>query len=304
MDDRSAAPMPHPLRIEQPRPGAGDPQPSAPARPPAPVRLDTGTPDPARLPASTPQAREVRLGLLTINMHKGFNFLNRGFVLHELREAVRATGADVVFLQEVLGAHAGHARRFAGWPAQPQYEFLADSVWSQYAYGQNAVYPEGDHGNALLSKYPIAQHDNIDVSVGRHERRGLLHCRLDVPEARTQVHAICVHLGLREAQRREQVARLRDYIARSVPEDAAVIVAGDFNDWRVRLDAPLHDAGLREVFVERRGAPARTFPGRWPLLRLDRIYVRGVDIEDAHVLDTNPWPHLSDHVPLCAKVVL
>lgn len=259
------------------------------------------------LPASTPALRPATapqsLRVLTINMHKGFGFLNRGFVLHELREAVRATGADIVFLQEVIGTHRRHALRHPTWPAQPQYEFLADSMWPQYAYGRNAVYPDGDHGNALLSKYPIARHDNIDVSAeGPHEPRGLLHCELALPGSDVVVHAICVHLGLREAQRRAQTERLVEYVTRAIPPDAPVIVAGDFNDWRERLGPALHAAGLRDVFVEHHGVGARTFPGRWPLLRLDRIYVRNVDIKDASVLDTHPWPHLSDHVPLFAQV--
>jgi endonuclease/exonuclease/phosphatase family metal-dependent hydrolase len=61
---------------------------------------------------------------------------------------------------------------------------------------------------------------------------------------------------------------------------------------------------LTEVFVERHRRAARTFPARFPRLRLDRIYVRGVDIEDVQVLGTGPWPHLSDHVPLLARIML
>ena len=72
----------------------------------------------------------------------------------------------------------------------------------------------------------------------------------------------------------------------------------------ISTDAPLRAAGLREVFLERGAAMPRTFPGRFPLLRLDRIYVRDLRVEDASVLDTHPWPHLSDHVPLYAQVRL
>lgn len=243
------------------------------------------------------------LCVLTINTHKGFNFLNRAFVLHELREAVRSTGADLVFLQEVHGEHQGHARRHQRWPALPQYEFMADSIWPMYAYGRNAVYPEGDHGNAVLSKYPIIAHHNIDVSVGRQERRGILHCHLQVPGLDREVHAFCVHLGLRENHRRAQIVQLTDYIA-TLEDDAAIIVAGDFNDWRQRAGPLLERAGLRETFVECRQAAARTFPGWFPRLRLDRIYVRGVRIEEANALTTAPWPHLTDHVPLLSKVRL
>jgi endonuclease/exonuclease/phosphatase family metal-dependent hydrolase len=244
------------------------------------------------------------LCLLTINAHKGFSFLNRAFVLHELRDAVRSTGADLVFLQEVHGEHRGHARRQHRWPPLPHYEFLADSIWPDYAYGRNAVYPEGDHGNALLSRFPISEHSNIDVSVGRQEPRGILHCRIRIPPAGREVHAFCVHLGLRESHRRAQLLQLVEHIRTRLDENAAVIVAGDFNDWRQRAGPLLARAGLRETFVECGQQPARTFPGWFPRLRLDRIYVRGLRIVDASALTTAPWPHLTDHVPLLSKVQL
>jgi endonuclease/exonuclease/phosphatase family metal-dependent hydrolase len=73
-------------------------------------------------------------------------------------------------------------RRFNhDWPPVPQYEFLADSIWPQYAYGKNVVYPHGDHGNAVMSKYPILYHRNHDASVEGPEKRGLLHCVLHIP---------------------------------------------------------------------------------------------------------------------------
>src|SRR6185295_19117595 len=103
--------------------------------------------------------------ILTVNTHKGFTAFNRRFILHELREAVHAVGADIVFLQEVLGSHALHAARIPNWPSGTHYEFLADTMWSSFAYGRNAVYPDGDHGNAVLSKFPIVRHENRDVSV-------------------------------------------------------------------------------------------------------------------------------------------
>ena len=112
----------------------------------------------------------LSLRVLTVNTHKGFAAGNRRFVLSELREAVRAVGADVVFLQEVQGAHAGHAARVAGWPAAPHYEYLADELWPEFAYGRNAVYPDGDHGNAVLSRFPIVAFENRDVSVAGHQQ--------------------------------------------------------------------------------------------------------------------------------------
>ena len=148
------------------------------------------------------------LRVLTVNTHKGFNLLNRRFVLPELRDAVRAVNADVVFLQEVQGEYAHHAAVDASWPQGPHYEFLADEIWPQFAYGRNAVYQKGDHGNAVLSKYPIVRHQNRDVSLGGIEARGLLHCVLKMPKEAIEVHVICVHLGLREHHRRRQLELL------------------------------------------------------------------------------------------------
>lgn len=242
------------------------------------------------------------LQVMTINAHKGFTALNRRFILPELRSAVQTTGADLVFLQEVLGSHTSHARRFQDWPAIPQYEFLAESMWPQFAYGRNAVYPDGHHGNALLSKFPIVHHHNLDVTVKGKEQRGLLHCTLDVP-GHAEVHAICVHLGLRESHRRKQISLLLDLLA-SLDPNAPVIVAGDFNDWRLRADAQLAEQALVEVFRQAYGAPARSFPARLPLLCLDRIYVRNATAHTPLVLSTRPWSHLSDHAPLTAEIHL
>jgi endonuclease/exonuclease/phosphatase family metal-dependent hydrolase len=247
----------------------------------------------------------LALKVLTVNAHKGFTFFNRKFILPELRDAVRAVAPDLVFLQEVLGAHASHATRFKGWPETSQYEFLADSIWNDFAYGRNAVYPHGHHGNAVLSKFPIVHYENMDVSVGKHEKRGLLHCVIQPPDRESRLHAICVHLGLQEGHRQQQLDLLCDRIDHTIPGEEPVVIAGDFNDWRLRAHGKLSRcAGLKEVFVVTQGVAARTFPARWPLLRLDRIYVRNMARFRPLALATRPWTHLSDHAPLAAEVVL
>jgi endonuclease/exonuclease/phosphatase family metal-dependent hydrolase len=243
------------------------------------------------------------LKVLTVNIHKGFTFFNRKFILHELREAVRTVGADVVFLQEVTGTHARHESKVANYPATPHYEFLADSIWPQFAYGRNAVYTNGHHGNAVLSKFPIVSFENRDVSISGPERRGLLHCVLQIPGRETTVHAICVHLGLAESHRIKQLGMLCDMVHKDIPPSAPVIVAGDFNDWRLRAHDVLEQgAGLHEVFVQANGKAARTFPARFPVLRLDRIYVRNAIGHAPVVLPPRPWSHLSDHAPLAAEI--
>ena len=250
-------------------------------------------------------ARTFSLKVLTVNIHKGFTFFNRKFILPELREAVRKIGAEVVFLQEVTGSHTQHGTKFENFPETPHYEFLADSIWPEFAYGRNAVYDKGDHGNAVMSKFPIVRFQNHDVSISGPERRGLLHCELAIPGQSANLHAICVHLSLTETHRTQQMDRLCQLIAADVPLQAPLVVAGDFNDWRHRAkDQLAQGAGLHEVFVQAHGHPARTFPARKPLLRLDRIYVRNAIGHKPVVLPHKPWSHLSDHAPLAAEIEL
>ncbi len=240
--------------------------------------------------------------ILTLNVNAGFDITRRRFQLPSLRDAVHSVGADIVLLQEVLGRHAGHARRHAQWPAQPQHEYLAHTLWPHHAYGRNAVFTEGEQGNALLSRFAITGFDNRDISIAGHEPRGLLHAQLAVPDG--ELHVICTHLGLLESHRRHQLQSLRRVVEQHVPADAPLIVAGDFNDWRTRGHDMLIDAGLQEAFHVAHGRLARTFPARRPILPLDRIYFRNATVCSASVLSSRPWSHLSDHAGLLADLAL
>lgn len=241
------------------------------------------------------------LHIATYNIHKGFSQFNRRMMVHELRDRLRALNPDIVFLQEVQGLHLRHAARHHDWPDQPQHEFLAQDVWLDAAYGGNAIYDHGHHGNAILSRFPILSAHNQDVSDHRLERRGLLHCSVETPRGR--VHCVCVHLGLFAGSRRRQMQALAARLEAVAPGDTPLIIAGDFNDWRNRADDYLADRlGLVEVFGAGNGRPARSFPAALPLFRLDRIYVRGYAVERSQVHFGQPWSRISDHAALTAHL--
>ncbi len=320
----------------------------------------------------------ARLRIATYNIHKGVSAMSRKNRIHELRAGLHALEADLVFLQEVQGRNDLHAERFDNWPEVAQHTFLAGDRWAQTAYGRNSVRTDGDHGNALLSRFPLIAHENIDISDHRFESRGLLHCEFEVDGV--PVHCICAHLGLFEESRVRQAEAMIARIRSHVPNDAPLVIAGDFNDWRHRLGRRLVESlGVREVFSElvirsqtRRAAlarrasgyvqkqsarisdtigapfttpaksaarasaktaanaaaqslaasmdtaatdagasprtprlatPARTYPAGFPLLRLDRVYVRGFKIASAQVLSGPAWRKLSDHAPILAELV-
>ena len=233
--------------------------------------------------------------VLSYNIHKGFAIGNRALVLEEIRHAIRTTGADLVCLQEVVGENRRHARAFEQW-VDTQFEFLADAVWHYRVYGKNAVYDHGHHGNAILSKVPLLQHRNHDVSIVPTSRRGVLHAITE-----EGVHVLCAHFGLLAIERHYQIARLTRLL-RTIPPAAPLVLAGDFNDWHEQSHRRLRACGLREVMEETCGRVQKTFPAHWPMLRMDRIYYRNLRVVNATRLDGSTWQRLSDHNPLLATL--
>lgn len=244
------------------------------------------------------------LRVVTLNIHKGLSHFNRRMVIHELRDGLRGLEPDVVFLQEVQGLNQRYTLRFRTCPIEPQYEFLAGGDW-QHVYGCNAVYDHGHHGNAILSRYPFVSFENQDVSDHRFERRGLLHSVVSVPGWRRNLHLVCVHLSLHERGRNRQLEAISGRLEELASRDVPIIIAGDFNDWRHRATTILERRlGMTEVSVAHHGKVLATFPSMMPLLRLDRIYVRGFRVNASAVHRGKPWSMLSDHLAVSADLAL
>ncbi|MGB6104154.1 MAG: endonuclease/exonuclease/phosphatase family protein [Pusillimonas sp.] len=180
--------------------------------------------------------------VVSYNIHKGLSATGGRESLSDLRLGLYGLSPDLLFLQEVQGRNE---QRFS---LDAQHESLAAALCMNAAYGCNAVRQRTDHGNALLSRYPILQHENQDISDHRLEQRGLLHALVEVQGV--PVHCLVVHLGLFAGGRSRQVAALVERIKRMVPEGEPMLIAGDFNDWSNRL-APLfvQQLGLYEVFA-------------------------------------------------------
>ena len=240
--------------------------------------------------------------LLTYNIHKGFTIGPQRYVLNQIKHSIKSlTDIDFVCLQEVVGEHLHHVQHLSPhWTTSTaQFEYLAHELFPYFAYGKNAIYPEGNHGNAILSRLPILSFENEDVSLTKIERRGLLHAIIPIPNHEHPLHLFCIHLGLFEKDRRTQVDRLAQRIGRSVPAQAPMIIAGDFNDWRENLSLILAtDLGLKEAYFEEKKKHAKTFPSFFPLFSLDRIYYRNMRCLSAEPLFQGDWTKLSDHLPL------
>ena len=180
--------------------------------------------------------------VVSYNIHKGRSAMGSRDSLSDLRLGLYNLRPDLLFLQEVQGRNERRINLHA------QHESLAAVLSMDAAYGCNAVRQQTDHGNALLSRYPILRYEHQDISDHKLEQRGLLHATIDV--GGTPVHCLVVHLGLFAGGRTRQVMALVDRIKRIVPDDEPILIAGDFNDWSNKL-APLFvdELGLYEVFA-------------------------------------------------------
>ena len=193
------------------------------------------------------------LHVATYNIHKGFSHFNRRMVIHELRERLRTLGADIVFLQEVQGTHERHAERLADWPDEPQYEFLADTVWQRFR-----VRPQRG-----LRPRPSRQRDPVALSrssrwrtrTSRRTASSAAACctaRSRCP-AGTQPCTACASTSRSRSEAAAGSSRaLADASSELVPRRTRrSIVAGDFNDWRSRAGRPPRasarpDRGVRD----------------------------------------------------------
>jgi endonuclease/exonuclease/phosphatase family metal-dependent hydrolase len=261
-------------------------------------------PLPSRLTA--PHTGSDRLRVATYNIHKGVRGLGprKRLEIHNLGLAVQALDADVVFLQEVRLFHTRQARYFDrthfGWPQQGQADFLAPDGY-EVAYRTNATTRFGEHGNALLSRWPLGEVAHRDVSDHRFEQRGFLH--VPVHWQGCTVHAVVVHLGLVHSSRLRQVQRLARFLEHEIPAHELLVVAGDFNDWGEKLDGPMAELGLRRARAPS-GPLVATFPSRVPLFALDRFYLRGLSCCSTITHRGPSWQRMSDHLPLVAELEL
>jgi endonuclease/exonuclease/phosphatase family metal-dependent hydrolase len=234
--------------------------------------------------------------IATYNIHKGVQGMGpvRRLEIHNLAQAVVSLDADVVCLQEVRHTNRREAKYFEHWPDQGQADFLAPAGYSA-VYRTNAVTRHGEHGNALLSRWPVVAHQHEDISDHRLEQRGLLHVELLVHGR--SVHVVVLHLGLIRASRVRQFAQLKRFVTREIPLDAPLLVAGDFNDWGARVQPAFADVGLYAFG----GASLPTFPSRLPLAQLDHVFARGLQPMGITVPRGRAWWRMSDHLPLIAE---
>ncbi len=246
----------------------------------------------------------MRLKILSYNIHKGFDWNNRKYYLQEMKNLINSSEAEIVFLQEVVGKNEIFKKKGL---VDSQFEYLADELWPHFSYAQNALYDHGHHGNLILSKYPIETFENLNLSTNSWEKRGMLVCKIKIPpmEKRPEqtIYAACLHLNLLHMGRKIQYEKIKTFVQQKEDQNIPFIIAGDFNDWNQKSFTVFEETlGMQEVHKHINGHFARTFPAKVPILCLDRIYVKNLEVINSHVVFYDQ--HLSDHLPIFCEVNL
>lgn len=234
----------------------------------------------------------------TYNIHKGHSF-TRGCSVTSLKTGLSTLAADIVCLQEVQDVNTSRITQHG----HSQLAALQGEDYPYHAYGANAFYDHGHHGNAILSKFPIHSWQNFDVSDHRLEQRGILHVVIEHPK-HGDLHVICAHFGLFKVSRVRQAAALVREVNNHVPHDAPLIIAGDFNDWNLHVHTVLtRDLNVKDAIeYAQRKHVGRTFPAQLPWFKLDRLYTRNLTIQQAAVHSGREWRARSDHAPITAQL--
>ena len=208
-----------------------------------------------------------------------------------IADVIRGIGADIVALQEVIGAgphSAGHAEELGaqlgmGWVMAPTRHL------------RNALF-----GNAVLSHLPIVHHAQYDLSWKTCEPRCCQ--RVDIAVGSDVLHLYNVHLGTAYLERRYQAGRLS-----AIVHDRRIgqpkIVLGDFNEWMRGLATQMLSERLNSIDLRAHLRRRRTYPGVFPVLHLDHIYYEGqVEVARVELPRTRLSLLASDHLPLVAEL--
>lgn len=243
----------------------------------------------------------VQFRIATYNLHKC-----RGIDMRIVPERIVAVllelGADILCLQEVVNAPAAPARS-DGAANLDQANIIRSALPGfHWAFGSNREFRGGTYGNMTLSRFPIRNWRNHDLSRGRgREPRGVLETEIEVAPGRV-LHVFNVHLGTGHMERRFQARKL---VNPEVVEQPGLpgprIILGDFNEWTHGLTSRLLRSRFQTFRPRHAGRFPRTYPGLLPLLSLDHCYYEPpLQLDSTELWRTRGALFASDHLPLLA----
>jgi endonuclease/exonuclease/phosphatase family metal-dependent hydrolase len=233
----------------------------------------------------------VDLRIATYNIHRSRGMDRRTAPLR-IAEVLREIDADVIALQEVIGAGPAGAGQ-------------AEEIGAALGMGwvMTAVRQLRRHlfGNVILSRFPIVHHSQYDLSWRTCEPRACQRADLDLGPNRV-LHVYNVHLGTAVLERRYQAPRLASYVHDHRVRGPKIIL-GDFNEWMRGLATRTLNSLFESVDIQSYLKRRRTYPGIFPVVHLDHIYYEGdVEVHNVELPRNRKALMASDHLPLVANL--
>jgi len=235
--------------------------------------------------------RHVDVRVATYNIHR-CRGMDRRLLPSRITEVLREIDADVIALQEVIGA---------GPSGSGQAEEIGAALGMGWIMAPVRHLRSHLFGNVVMSRFPIIQHGHYDLSWRTCEPRGCQRVDLDLGDGRL-LHVYNVHLGTAVLERRYQAPRLAAFV-----HDHRVtgpkIILGDFNEWMRGLATQTLSALFKSVDLHSHLRRRRTYPGIFPVVHLDHIYYEGeVEVRKVELPRTRRALVASDHLPLVANL--
>jgi endonuclease/exonuclease/phosphatase family metal-dependent hydrolase len=240
----------------------------------------------------------MRFRLVTYNIHKGIGGGDRRYRPERIAKVLAHLAPDVVFLQEVDDG-VPRSRHHC------QAEMLREALQLPHsASQQNVRLKQGTYGNTILSRFPLTEVEDCDLSIPLKKRRRALlaRCRLDLGEHTRSLLLANTHLGLAGPERTMQLRKLlRHHLLAAAHQHTPIVIGGDFNDVWGRLGRRI----LEPAGYHLAGGLMRTFPALLPLRPLDRVYYRGpLTVDHAFASHTQIARQASDHLPLAVEFTI
>jgi endonuclease/exonuclease/phosphatase family metal-dependent hydrolase len=238
-----------------------------------------------------------RFRIVTYNIHK-CKGLDQRVRPRRIVEVLQEIDADIIALQEVLciqGAEDG----------SDQAHFIGRELGLDFRLGENRKLRGGAYGNVVLSRFPLLNTHNHDISVRGREQRGCL--RVDIGlHGENLLHVYNVHLGTSFLERRHQARKLLDEEVLKRSDHAGPrILLGDFNEWTRGLTSRLLFEHFQSADIRIHLGRNSTYPGILPFLHLDHIYFDDLlELENVLLHRSRTALLASDHLPVVADFLV